>query len=345
MPSQALKTQTALSDSASAFLRAAELGLARVAAVAAGYRSCCFTFHRATTAESWAHQPNGGFHVDLSYLERLITHLQRAGWKIVTLSDAIRHSAQPGAGRFVNFSIDDCYRDTAELVVPLFHRLSVPVTLFVTTGIPDRLFRLRDAGLETILQRETEVSDNGTIFQLRTVDDKCACYRYLSAKWEASENADAEYDSFCRTHGYNPEALDDLHRITWSMLTEISHDSLVEIGGHTVMHRRISALDDAEARAEIAGCRNRLETMLSRPVRHFAFPYGRTGDCGPRDFALAGQAGFETASTTRKGLIRHDSDPLSLPRNTLNGAHRRLPFAHAHLSGASGLAARIMHRD
>jgi hypothetical protein len=35
-------------------------------------------------------------------------------------------------------------------------------------------------------------------------------------------------------------------------------------------------------------------------VRHFAFPCGRSADCGPRDFELAREAVFARAATSRK---------------------------------------------
>ena len=92
---------------------------------------------RAIASAEWAQMPNRGFHLDLAYLERMVRYVQRRGWDIVSLDEALRRLATPGQRRFVNVSLDDCYRDTAEQVVPLFARLGAPITLFVTTGIPD----------------------------------------------------------------------------------------------------------------------------------------------------------------------------------------------------------------
>jgi len=96
--------------------------------------------------------------------------------------------------------------------------------------------------------------------------------------------------------------------------------------------------------AELAGSRERLRERLGVIAKHFAFPYGRSGDCGERDFGLARQAGFLSAATTRKGIVRKQQDAFSLPRNTLNGAHRSLAMAELHLLGISGVAARILGR-
>ncbi|MGI4952092.1 MAG: lipid II flippase MurJ [Janthinobacterium lividum] len=308
-----------------------------------GVRGCCLTFHRAAKTAEWAALPNRPFYLDIDHLERLLRHLQRAGWDIVTLDEAVRRMAQPGSRRFVNISIDDCYRDTAELVVPLFRRLGVPVTLFVTTGIPDGTLRLRDAGLETILLQRDWVEVDDKRYRLADAAQRRAAYHAISRSWD-KPGAEADYDGFCRAHGFDPDALDAEHRITWPMLQAFRDDPFVEIGGHTVSHPHVASLGAAAAAAEIGGCRTRLLEQLGGSVRHFAFPYGRQADCGARDFGLVRQAGYVSGATTCKGLVGSGDDRFRLRRNTLNGRHRALPYVYAHLTGLSGLATRVLRR-
>src|SRR5690606_286961 len=127
--------------------------------------------------------------------------------------------------------------------------------------------------------------------------------------------------------GVDPAEVYERHAITWDMLAALRDDPLVEIGAHTVSHARISSLTPEAALAEVAGCRARLTEKLGVAPRHFAFPYGRSGDCGPRDFDLVRRAGFASAATTRKGVVRSAQDPFRLPRNTINGDHRNLAMA------------------
>lgn len=84
--------------------------------------------------------------------------------------------------------------------------------------------------------------------------------------------------------------------------------------------------------------------MIGVEARHFAFPYGRAGDCGPRDFELARRVGYSSAATTRKGIIRRRPDAFQLPRNTLNGGHQNLALIELHLNGFTGAAARVLGR-
>ncbi|MFE1602324.1 polysaccharide deacetylase family protein [Methylobacterium sp. ID0610] len=317
--------------------------LATLAGSLLGPRGCLFTFHRAVPGADWADMPNRGFHLDLDFLDRLLTHLRATGWAVVTLDEALRRATAPESGRYANFSVDDCYRDTVEAVVPLFRRHGMPVTLFLTTGIPDGTLPLWGAGLEDVLRVRDGVTLPEGPLALPSPEAKRAAYARLAAAWDGPQ-AGEHYRAFCRRNGVDEEAMHWRHAITWEMLDALADDPLVEIGGHTVSHARIAALDPEAAHAELAGCRERIGTRLGREARHFAFPYGRGADCGPRDFALARRAGFASAATTRKGLVRRGQDAWSLPRNTLNGSHRSLAAAEAHLTGATAAAARILGR-
>lgn len=48
----------------------------------------------------------------------------------------------------------------------------------------------------------------------------------------------------------------------------------VEIGAHAMSHVRLSTLDAGAAAREVLDGRKRLEDLLSRPVRSFAYPFG-----------------------------------------------------------------------
>jgi len=308
-----------------------------------GARGCLFTFHRAAPSQVWQGLPNRAFYLDLAFLDHLLSYLKRNGWDIVTVEEAIRRSQQGADRRYVNFSVDDCYRDTFEHVVPLFRSHAAPVTLFVTTGIPDGTLPLWAAGLEDVLvQRDRVVLADGAI-DVATDKQKRTTFHVIAGSWDGPQAGD-RYARFCSLNGVDQSAMHRKHAISWDMLSQLSRDPLVEIGAHTVSHARISSLPEAEALVELAGSRERLTSELGLPIRHFAFPYGRSGDCGPRDFDLARRAGFFSAATTRKGLLRRGHDVFSLPRNTINGDRCSLAAMEAHLTGLSGVAARILGR-
>jgi len=309
-----------------------------------GSRGCMFTFHRVAASTDWDALPNRDFYIDLGFLDRLLCHLARTGWEVVTIEEVLRRAARADAdARYVNFSVDDGYRDTFEEVVPLFRRHGVPITLFITTGIPDATLPMWWAGLEdTIIRKDSVIVEDETI-EVGTPDAKRKAYLRIAKAWDGSDAPD-RYAAFCTHNGINANTVHSKHAISWDMLDDLRLDPLVEIGAHGVTHDRISSLQPHAALSELEGSRKRLLKMLGIDARHFAFPYGRSGDCGPRDFEFAHLAGFSSAATTRKGLIRRGQDAYSLPRNTLNGAHRNLTMIELHLSGLTGVAAKTLGR-
>lgn len=319
------------------------LPFANVADRVLGPRGCLFTFHRAAPSDLWERLPNRNFHIELAFLDKFLTYLGENGWKIVTIEEALHRSANDDGGRFVNFSIDDCYRDTYEFVAPLFRRHGAPLTLFVTTGIPDGTLPLWWAGLEDALLERDRVRLGETTLALGTSDERRAAYHRIASSWDGPDAA-RHYAVFCALNDIDGEAMHWKHAISWEMLEELARDPLIEIGAHTVDHPRISSLEPSAVLAQLDDSRRRLNARLGIEVGHFAFPYGRAVDCGPRDFTLAEQAGFRSAATTRKGLLRPGQHEFSLPRNTINGGHRSLAAMEMHLTGLTGAAARIVGR-
>lgn len=309
-----------------------------------GARGCLLTFHRVAPPAAWEALPNRGFYIELTFLDRLLQHLIGGGWAVVTMDEALRRTAAGKRGdRFVNISIDDCYRDTFEALVPLFRRHGAPVTLFVTTGIPDGTLPMWAAGLEdTLLERDTVIID-GAAVAVATPDAKRAVFQRIAAAWDGP-HASASYARFCDHNGIDITAMHWKHAITWEMLEALRHDALVEIGSHTINHPRVSSLSAEDALAELQGSRARLRERLDIEVRHFAFPYGRRDDCGDREFALARAAGYASCATTRKGIVRKGHDPYRLPRNTVNGMFRNLTTIELHLTGVTGAAAKVFGR-
>jgi len=324
--------------------RALTQPLAQVADRMVGPRGCLLTFHRAAPPKLWEGLPNRDFYLDIEFIDRFLAHLVAQKWDVVTIGEALRRSGSADDNsRYVNFSIDDCYRDTFELVAPVFRRHNVPLTLFVTTGIPDGTASIWPIGLEYILLERDEILLDGQVVRLSRPEERRAVYQRISSIWDGP-HAPQRYAAFCAENRVDMNAMHWAHAITWEMLETLAKDPLIEVGAHTVSHPRISSLAPDEALAELDGARVRLNQRLGIDVRHFAFPYGRSGDCGPRDFALAHEAGFLSAATTRKGLVRGGQDRFSLPRNTINGSHRSVGAMEMHLLGLTGVAARITGR-
>jgi peptidoglycan/xylan/chitin deacetylase (PgdA/CDA1 family) len=103
----------------------------------------------------------------------------------------------------------------------------------------------------------------------------------------------------------------------------MSHDQLdqwlaagMEVGSHSLSHRRPHELPQDEARYEIAESRTELRNMLGVPIEHFAYPFGQfTADI----VELVRHAGYSSAMTVQPGVARASDDRLRLPRILVNG--------------------------
>jgi peptidoglycan/xylan/chitin deacetylase (PgdA/CDA1 family) len=63
-----------------------------------------------------------------------------------------------------------------------------------------------------------------------------------------------------------------------------------EVGSHSVTHARLTGLDPAELRHEVADSRATLGEILDGPPRTFCYPYGSVDDAAARAVADAGYA-------------------------------------------------------
>jgi peptidoglycan/xylan/chitin deacetylase (PgdA/CDA1 family) len=98
--------------------------------------------------------------------------------------------------------------------------------------------------------------------------------------------------------------------LTWPLLHALERRG-IEIGSHTVAHRDLTTLSDAELLADLTGSRRTLERKLRHRVPWLAYPFGAYD---PRVERLARRAGYLLAVTTRTGAVQHARHPFALPR-------------------------------
>lgn len=61
--------------------------------------------------------------------------------------------------------------------------------------------------------------------------------------------------------------------LSWDEIRECAQSGLIDIESHTVTHRALQQLDDAEVRRELVESRRALELQLRRSVRFFSYPF------------------------------------------------------------------------
>ncbi len=85
-------------------------------------------------------------------------------------------------------------------------------------------------------------------------------------------------------------------------------DAGVEVGSHTLTHRRLPTVDDAALQDEIGHSRVSLQDIIGGPVDGFCYPYGAAGE---REVTMVAKAGYGYACAV--GARAFDG-PHALPR-------------------------------
>ncbi len=84
-----------------------------------------------------------------------------------------------------------------------------------------------------------------------------------------------------------------------------------EVGAHTRHHVNLLQEPEAQLQDEILLCKAELEAHIQQGVQHFCYPYG---GYDASHVTRVQQAGYASATTTRRGRCRAGADLMQLPR-------------------------------
>lgn len=242
----------------------------------------------------------------------------------------------------VAVTFDDGYADNLHEARPLLERYDIPATVFVSTGagaqgrefwwdelerivfeavqLP-RTLALRLGAREHCWHVATTASDTGLAGSRTGVDPTTVPDRHalFDALWRVLRDAhaterDAALAELRAVTGTVARPRPSHRPLTPEETRQLAQHDLIEIGAHTVSHARLAALPADAQEREIVGSRSALEALLERPVRSFAYPFGRAGDYTPETMRIVRDAGFSCACINVEGRVERSTDPLALPR-------------------------------
>ncbi len=282
-----------------------------------------FVLHRAAPAGSVPLDPDITITADV--LDHALRVTRAEGYDVVTLDEVAERLKTPRSGRFAAFTFDDGYRDNLTVALPVFRAHAAPFAVYVATGLIDRTASFWWGTMARVVETAERLDLSGlgagpADVPTRTWREKQCAFASL----EAWVHGDLEARStavlgWCQLYGVDERAELDAAMLSWDEVRTLASDALVTIGAHTISHRRLARLDAAAAHEELAGGKARIEAVIDRPVFHLAYPYGGPAACGPREFAIAADAGYRTAVTTRNGNLfaEHGDRLMALPRRRI----------------------------
>jgi peptidoglycan/xylan/chitin deacetylase (PgdA/CDA1 family) len=304
-----------------------------------------FMLHHVRPARGGPFQPNRHLEITPEFLRATLAHVRELDIDIITLSEMhARMRARDFTRRFACFTFDDGYRDNRDFALPVMRDYAAPFTVYVTSDFAAGTGRLWWVALERLIERadalEVPVNGQPTRIACASAGAKRDAFATMIG-WLGSMPSDVEVNrtvsDLCRRHGIDDSGIARELCMSWQELQTFGNDPLVTIGAHTVSHCNVAKCTSDVAEREIAESRSAIESKLDRPALHFAYPYGDRGAAAARDFAIVRKLGFQTAVTTRPGMLfaENAEHMTALPRLSLNGNYQDKRLLQVLTSGAA----------
>ncbi|MDB5655267.1 MAG: polysaccharide deacetylase [Tardiphaga sp.] len=303
-----------------------------------------FMLHHVRPAHAGVFQPNRHLEITPDFLRATLAYVRASGIDIITPDELQRRlTEQDFSRRFACFTCDDGYRDNRDFALPAMQDFDAPLSVYVTSDFAEGTGRLWWIALERLIARanmiEAPVDGDMVRLDTSTLIGKEAAFDRLHHWLRGLSDTELrrEMTALCAAHGIDEDAISGELCLSWDELRPFAADPLVTIGAHSLSHGNLAKQSDATALHELTSSRQRIEAALQRPAVHLAYPYGDRCAAGPREFALAQQAGFATAVTTRPGVIFADNAEqlTALPRVSLNGHYQDARYLPVLTSGAA----------
>jgi peptidoglycan/xylan/chitin deacetylase (PgdA/CDA1 family) len=266
--------------------------------------------------------PSDNLQLTPEFLDNFIRQKQGSGWRFISLDYLVEHFDEcVERKKNLVVTLDDGYRDNFDYAWPVFQKHGVPFTVYLANAFPNGTADFWWYTLEELLathgkaQGSLELACGAARLTLDANDPAAACAAFKGFYQPLGQAQQQEV--MARLLARYPLAPRQQRLwMDWEEIRELAQQELCTIGCHTLSHRSLAALSRQEARDEMGRSRQEIEREIGRPVRHFAYPFGRAQDAGKREEAIARELGFLTAVTTRIGNLHpgHRDHLLMLPR-------------------------------
>ena len=245
--------------------------------------------------------PSIDFHVSRRGFERQMRALKRR-YPVIRLDDL---ASALGSGKrlrkAVVLTFDDGYRNNATYAAPVLQRFGLPYTIFVAT-------EYLETGTWIPLN---EVYRSWAAGELKL--DQVENIRKLLRGRPRNDSRELIQQLRGRARTLTPAVSDSFAMLTWDEAAGLSHAG-ADFGSHTHTHCNMAVEPPEQQRSELLVSRELIERRLGRPVRSFAYPYGRAEHISETARAAVISAGFECAVSAEYGLVTNRSDRYYLHR-------------------------------
>jgi peptidoglycan/xylan/chitin deacetylase (PgdA/CDA1 family) len=316
-------------------------GLHRLAAGLTRGAGAILMFHHVRPWVARDFAPNRLLEITPEFLDAVLTRLEALGFAIVSLDAALKMTAEGAERPFAVLTFDDGYKDNRDFALPILEKHQAPFTLFVATGFAERTARLWWVELEEAIRRlpQIAVEIDGVKIALPSATPAEKYAAFAKIYWHLREGPEEVLlDVIARLAAaarIDSVALPGDLCLDWAGIEDMARHKLCTIGVHTLTHRRLAKLSEADMRHELVESRRLIEAHIGQAAKHLSFPVGDRASAGEREVKAAAELGFASAVTTRPGMIfaEHENHRTALPRLSINGNWQSLDVVEILLSG------------
>jgi peptidoglycan/xylan/chitin deacetylase (PgdA/CDA1 family) len=221
-------------------------------------------------------------------------------------------------------TFDDGYLDNLTHALPLLEKQKLPATIFVTSGMLGSVQEFWWDSLEKIFwgnnflpgelsinyRNDTKTwSIDSNKARLKAFEELCEIL-----KGEPTERIQQQIEKLFEWAGIS-NAVRDSHKVLSVMqLKTLASSSVIDIGSHSVSHSRLSLLPINQQRKEIIESKQKLESIINKPVRFFSYPFGTQIDFTHATAKIVAEAGYEAGIANIQANVYRPANIYSIPR-------------------------------
>lgn len=238
-------------------------------------------------------------------------------YKIISLDTLLETPLKTNKPPVV-ITFDDGYRDNFTEAYPILKKYNVPATIYITTSFPEQTCLLWWYELIDCCKEIDPITFNwqNTNYVLSTSTDKKRRLAYKKIHGLMMKETPNEQETLLKKiRGATPIKDYTKESMTWDEIQTLAKDPLITIAAHTHQHSILKNLDTNTCKEDIVEGKQLLESKLGIEIHHFAYPFGSANEAGEREYTLAKEIGFKSATTTTcKPLTNVKEYQYQLPR-------------------------------
>lgn len=290
----------------------------RIARKLCGDTTPIFMLHRIADSNEIKQQQT------LEHIEWCLKYIRKHRYNPISLIELCYSyiNGTPIKPKSVVFTFDDGFYDQYSLASPLFNRYDIPYTCFLITDFIDKKLWPWDDQIRYIITHTKKsaltlnFTDSRTI-KLQLEDNKNEAKKRLHNEiklspqdsiysWVEGLYEQAEVDI--------PKDIPEIYQpMSWQQaqtLIDQGHD----ICSHTLSHRILSRLSDAESKREIEDSLKRINQKLTGTAPLFAYPTGRPTDYTQREVDFLKQKNIIASVNTFADSMEKNKNIFHIPR-------------------------------